>query len=187
MDGQTAVWLLVVLLSVVLNSAEAQNQMSYFEVGSKLLLRPDPVCSHISTIVWTHNGDLVTDWTEQFVGFDYYRIFGGRASLNSINNLVQLYGYDAVAIHKVSVLCSQTSRSCWVSCDGDIEEPGPDTFYWKKGVGGRDQGDQSMTVTKNEDMQTVPAFCCQMKNPVSEREGNPPLNVFNLYETTLNG
>uniref|UniRef100_A0A3P8T786 Ig-like domain-containing protein n=1 Tax=Amphiprion percula TaxID=161767 RepID=A0A3P8T786_AMPPE len=205
MEGRSAVWLLAALLLLeALISAEAQNTLRYLEVGGKLVLRPEPVSGGITSITWKLKGGIVGEWNKETLPLEFSPAFQGRASMDTttgvleisnmmknhsglytveINDRVQEGGYDVEVIKQVPEpeafmrppTCTQSSESCFLSCDGDITEAGPVTFYFKKGGGGWEEGEQNIKIINDEDTRAVATFSCRMKNPVGEKDSEPYL------------
>ncbi|XP_047458604.1 uncharacterized protein LOC125018617 [Mugil cephalus] len=206
MEGSAQFCLLVVLLFVASDSAEAQNTPSYFKLGGTLTLRP-PFSGTITSIVYKIKGNLVAEWAENGVHLTYYSSFKGHTTLNTetgelkisnltkddtgefvveINNVFPPIMFKYVEIKEVPdpslrvqpLACDSSSSSCSLFCDGDIEESGPVTFSWKKGNGTWNESEQVMNITNDEETEKVKTFSCRMKNPVSEKESESEQNPF---------
>uniref|UniRef100_A0A3Q1BA97 Ig-like domain-containing protein n=1 Tax=Amphiprion ocellaris TaxID=80972 RepID=A0A3Q1BA97_AMPOC len=203
-SGRSAVWLLAALLLLeALISAEAQNTLRYLEVGSKLVLRPEPVSGSIKSITWKLNGSIVgvLDEGQELV---YSPAFKDRASVDTttgvleisnmmktdsglytvaINNRIQSGGYDVQVIKQVPkpvvmITCTPKLESCSLSCHGDITDADPVTFSFRKGGRGWEEGEQNIKIINDEDTQAVETFSCRMKNPLGEKDSEPVDNPF---------
>uniref|UniRef100_A0AAQ5YVY9 Ig-like domain-containing protein n=1 Tax=Amphiprion ocellaris TaxID=80972 RepID=A0AAQ5YVY9_AMPOC len=213
MEGRSAVWLLAVLLLLeALISAEAQNTLKYLEVGGKLVLRPEPVSSRIIGVTWKFNDGIVGEWDEG-QELEYSPIFRDRASVDTttgvleisnmmknhsglytveINNRKQSGGHDVRVIKQVPkpvvmitpLTCTKESESCFLSCDGDITDADPVTFYFRKGGGDWEEGEQNITIMNDATTQAVPKFFCRMKNPVGETDSESVDNPFSVGANT---
>uniref|UniRef100_A0A3Q1EZ25 Ig-like domain-containing protein n=1 Tax=Acanthochromis polyacanthus TaxID=80966 RepID=A0A3Q1EZ25_9TELE len=208
MEGRSAVWLLAALLLLeALISAEAQNTLKYLEVGGKLVLKPKPVSEPIRSIIWKFNFGVVGEWHKDTLPLDYSEVFKDRAKVDTttgeleisnmmktdsglytveINDGIQDGGYDVGVIKQVPKptafmrppTCTQSSERCFLTCDGDITEAGPVTFYFKKGDGGWEEGEQAITIMNDKDTKAVETFSCRMKNPVGQKDSEPVKNPF---------
>ncbi|XP_047458584.1 uncharacterized protein LOC125018607 [Mugil cephalus] len=206
MEGSAQFCLLVVLLFVAPDSAEAQKTPSYFKLGGTLTLRP-PFSGTITSIVYKFGGNLVAEYADNGVPLTYYSTFRGRTTLNigtgeleinnmgkddigefvvEINNVVQSQRFEAVEIKDVPdpsvsvkpLVCDSSSSNCSLSCDGEIKESEPVTFSWRKDDGEWKESKQVLKITNDEETKKVKTFSCKMKNPVSEKESKPEKNPF---------
>ncbi|XP_047458603.1 uncharacterized protein LOC125018616 [Mugil cephalus] len=206
MEGSAQFCLLVVLLFVAPDSAEAQKIPSYFKLGGTMTLRP-PFTDKISSIVYKFGGNLVAEYADNGVPLTYYSSFKGRTHLNTttgelkisnltkddtgefvveINNIFQGQTFEAVEIKDVPepsvkvqpLVCDSSSSSCGLLCDGVIEESRPVTFSWRKDDGEWKESKQVMDITNDEETKKVKTFSCRMMNPVSEKESESEQNPF---------
>ncbi|XP_047459474.1 uncharacterized protein LOC125019015 [Mugil cephalus] len=215
MEGSAQFCLLVVLLFVASDSAEAQNTPSYFKLGGTMTLRP-PFTDKITSIVYKFKGNMVAEYADNGVPLTYYTSFRGRTTLNigtgelviknmgkddigefvvEINNVVQRQRFESVEIKEVPdpvvtarpLSCCSSSSSCGLWCYGEIKESGPVTFYWRKDDGEWKESEQVMNITNDEETKKVKTFSCRMKNPVSEKESESEQNPFWREEAADSG
>ncbi|XP_042288469.1 uncharacterized protein LOC121911232 [Thunnus maccoyii] len=195
---------LSVLLLAVLNSVLAED--TFFGEGGELLLRP-PFSGDITSIQWKHNNNLVAEWVKDIVDLQDYGDFKSRTTLNSttgileiknmsradsglysveINNKVQDERYNAKLIKAVPqpavlvgpLTCTNASKQCTLTCDGNTEEAELVTYSWKMGGGEWKDGETNRSITNDETIQSVETFSCRMKNLISEKESDPTPNPF---------
>ncbi|KAL3971653.1 PAX-interacting protein 1 [Sarotherodon galilaeus] len=200
MKTSAGFWLLAVLL--VAATSFSQTVEKYFKVGGTLQLSPQPVSAEITSIVWKCDKNLLAEWVKDLIELTYYSKFKGRTNLNTttgvleirnmtaedtglysveINNQVQSWVYQTVAMEAVPqpvvsvrlLVCSSASKSCTLSCDGNVSAAGPVEYFWKIGDGEWKQSGTNMEIINNEETQHVTNFTCRMKNPVSERDSKP--------------
>ncbi|XP_039477960.1 CD48 antigen-like [Oreochromis aureus] len=204
METSAGFWLLAVLL-VAVTSFSQDQAVKYFKVGDTLQLRPQQVSGPINSIVWKFDKNLLAEWVKDSIELTYYSRFKGRTTLNTdtgvleirdmtaedsgvysveINNQVQSQVYKTVAVEAVPqpvvsvrpLLCNSTSKSCTLSCDGDVSNAGPVEYFWRIGDGEWKQSGTNMEIIGDEETQRVPTFSCRMKNRVSERDSKPLFN-----------
>uniref|UniRef100_A0A669C568 Uncharacterized LOC100705186 n=1 Tax=Oreochromis niloticus TaxID=8128 RepID=A0A669C568_ORENI len=204
--GRSVVYgVLLLLLVANVSFCQAQTVKQYFKVGDTLQLSPQPVSAEITSIVWKYDKYLLAEWVKDSIPLTYYSKFKGRTTLNTdtgvleirdmtaadtglysveINNQVQSRVYKTVAVEAVPqpvvsvrpLLCNSTSKSCTLSCDGDVSNAGPVEYFWKIGDGEWKQSGTNMEIIGDEETQRVPTFSCRMKNRVSERDSKPLFN-----------
>ncbi|XP_034465650.1 SLAM family member 5-like [Hippoglossus hippoglossus] len=206
MDGHSSSGpVTVLLLAALTSSALGQSKPFYFEDGKQLVLTPPEHGSVISSVVWTHNSNLVVEWVNK--DLEFFGSFKGRTSLDEstaqltvsaarqsdggeyrveINNVQQSQVYTAIVIKKVpkpSVVvvptsCSTNSSRCTLTCQGDPAGTEPLTYSWRKDSGWWGPEQQSMDHLIINDVKTkrVEEISCRMKNPVSEEESDPLKN-----------
>uniref|UniRef100_A0A3Q1EZ55 Ig-like domain-containing protein n=1 Tax=Acanthochromis polyacanthus TaxID=80966 RepID=A0A3Q1EZ55_9TELE len=194
--------------AVALITAEAQNTLEYLEVGAKLILQPKPFSGPIKSITWRFNDNIV-GVLDEGQSLRYSTAFRDRASVDTttgvleisnmtktdsglykvtINNKIQDGGYDVGVIKQVPKpelkitpsTCSNESKSCLLSCDGDITEAGPVTFYFyfQKGDGVWKEREENITIMNDNDTQAVGNFSCRMKNPFGQKDSGLVNNPF---------
>ena len=135
-----------------------QSEPSYFQEGKELVLTPPKHGTAISSVVWTHNTNLVVEWVNEDLEFFYP--FKGRTSLNvsnanltvnqtrqsdggeyrvEINSQKQSQVYTVKVIKKVpkpsvvvrTLVCNHTSKCCNFTCEGDPARTEPVTYSWR--------------------------------------------------------
>ncbi|XP_062256404.1 uncharacterized protein LOC133965847 [Platichthys flesus] len=177
MDGHSSSGPVTVLLLAALTSFALGQGSLYFEEGKPLVLTPPDHGTVITSVVWTHNTDLVVEWIKNNLVF--YRSFQGRTELNQstaqltvndttqsdggeyrveINNVQQSQVYTVKVIKKVpkpSVVlrtpsCSPTSSNCNFTCKGDPDATQLLTYSWRK-----DSGDPDKLGTWEPGLQTM--------------------------------
>uniref|UniRef100_A0A3Q1F4R2 Ig-like domain-containing protein n=1 Tax=Acanthochromis polyacanthus TaxID=80966 RepID=A0A3Q1F4R2_9TELE len=183
-----------------------QNTLKYLEVGGKLVLKPKP-SDTIRSITWKFKDGIVGEFNKETLPLEYSPVYKDRAKVDTttgeleisnmtktdsglytveINDRIQDGGYDVRVIKQVPepraimrpLTCTQSSESCSLSCGGDITEAGPVTFYFKKGDGGWEKGDQTITIMNNNDTHAVETFSCRMENPLGQKDSEPVDNPF---------
>ncbi|CAI5654975.1 unnamed protein product [Oreochromis niloticus] len=202
METSAGFWLLAVLLLAATSFSQDQA-VKYFKVGGTLQLRPQQVSAEISSIVWKLDKNLLAEWAKGSIDLMYYSRFKDRTTINTdtleirdmtvedsgvysveINNQVQSPVYIIIILKDVPqpevtvtpLLCNSTSKSCTLSCDGDVSNAGPVEYFWKIGDGEWKQSGTNMEIIGDEETQRVPTFSCRMKNRVSERDSKPLFN-----------
>uniref|UniRef100_A0A3Q1F066 Ig-like domain-containing protein n=1 Tax=Acanthochromis polyacanthus TaxID=80966 RepID=A0A3Q1F066_9TELE len=198
-------WIRCVYLTMRTNISK--NQVTnYLEVGGKLILQPEPFSDPVRNITWRLNDNIVGEWNEG-QPLVYSAVFKDRASVENttgvleisnimktdsglytveINNRIQDGGYDVAVIKRVPkpvvmltpLTCTKESKSCFLSCGGDITEAGPVTFYFKKGDGGWEEVTQYITIMNDKDTQAVKKLSCRMKNPLGQKDSEAVDNPF---------
>uniref|UniRef100_A0A3Q1GB11 Ig-like domain-containing protein n=1 Tax=Acanthochromis polyacanthus TaxID=80966 RepID=A0A3Q1GB11_9TELE len=165
----TECMLVLFVLTVALISAEAQNTPEYFEVGGKLVLKPEPFSGPTRSFTWKLNGKIVgvLDEDQELV---YYSAFRDRAQTCFNDN--------------TSLTCTKESKSCSLSCGGDITEAGPVTFDFKKGDGDWEEGEKDITIVNDATTNAVETFSCRMKNPLGETDSESVDNPFYVGSNT---
>ncbi|XP_031597250.2 uncharacterized protein LOC116321525 [Oreochromis aureus] len=202
MKTSVGFWLLAVKLLAASSFSQAQIVKKYFEDGDTLQLSPQPVSEKITSIVWYCDEYLLAEWVKDLIELRDHISFKGRTNLNTdtgvleirdmtvadtglysveINNQVQSQVHQAVRIEAVPqpvvsvrpLLCNSTSKSCTLSCDGDVSNAGPVEYSWKIGDGEWKQSGTNMEIINNEETQRVTNFICRIKNTVSARDSKP--------------
>lgn len=195
-------FLLAVLLAVLvsaLSSAAAESANAYYVIGEQLELRPSPVPSAITSVVWKFNGNMLVEWAKDAIPLEYYKPFKTRATLDQttgvlrindttqadsgrftveINNNVQTVEHDAVHILRVPqpeadlkpLVCGHSSPSCTLHCKGNTEGAGPVEFFFRFDDKEQKHLGNKLEIQNNEKAQAVKMLSCKMKNPVSEKE-----------------
>ncbi|XP_034465645.1 SLAM family member 5-like [Hippoglossus hippoglossus] len=205
MDGHSSSGPVTVLLLAALTSSALGQSQSYFSVGDSLVLTPPKHGTTITSVLWTHNSNLVVEWVNK--DLEFFGSFEGRGSLNErtaqltvsaakqsdggeyrveINNQLQSQVYTVIVIKKVpkpsvevrTLTCSPKSSNCTLTCQGDPTGTEPVTYSWRKDSGGWGPEQQSMDliIINDEKTRGVKQFSCRMKNPVSEEESDPLKN-----------
>ncbi|XP_062256402.1 CD48 antigen-like [Platichthys flesus] len=201
MDGHSSSGPVTVLLLAALTSSALGQDPLYFEEGKPLVLTPPKHGTVITSVVWTHNTDLVVEWVNNVL--ELYRSFKGRTELDQstaqltvnnpkqndggeyrveINNELQSQVYTVKVIKKVTkpsvkvrtLTCGPTSSKCNFSCWGDTAGTQPLTYSWRKDSGEWEPEQQSMDLIFNDTKtKRVKEISCRMKNPISEEESDP--------------
>ncbi|MEQ2276428.1 hypothetical protein XENORESO_019709 [Xenotaenia resolanae] len=179
MKVQSAVALLLVELMVLL--VAAQEPPKYFEIGGKLVLRPE-FSGPITSITWKHNGNLVAEWIKDAVPLEYLGDLKGRSELDlttgtltvsnmlkaddglfkvEINEKVLPGSFNAVGIRnlkqkKVEVImrpltCSSEASSCTMGCGENFGDAEPVQYFWKNGEAGKWESGEKRKVINNDE------------------------------------
>ncbi|MEQ2176943.1 hypothetical protein GOODEAATRI_033370, partial [Goodea atripinnis] len=143
------------------------EQLKYFEIGGKLVLRPK-FSGPITSITWKHKGGLVAEWIKDKVPLEYLGDLKGRSELDlttgtltvsnmlkdhdglftvEINEEVLPGSFKAVGIRnlnqtKVEVImrpltCSSEAPDCTLDCGEDFRDAEPVQYFWKNGETGK--------------------------------------------------
>ncbi|XP_062271333.1 uncharacterized protein LOC133977249 [Scomber scombrus] len=205
MEKLTRCFMSALLLSAVLSSGLAEEK--FFGNGGTLELGPNFSGEKINTVIWKLNNNLVAEWVKSINDLTYYDVFEGRTNLDKetgileirkmssndsgvyrveINNKVLPESYNAKLIKEVTkpvvllqpLTCSDASVNCSLLCEGNTEGAGPVTYSWKKDEGIWEDGKKIRDITKDKETQSIKAFSCRMKNPISEKQSDPIDNVF---------
>ncbi|XP_060943734.1 uncharacterized protein LOC133020980 [Limanda limanda] len=186
----------VLLLAALTSSVLGQGPPRYIEHGKPLVLTPPKYKDVISSIVWTHNTNLVVEWVN--MEKEFFGSFIGRTELDEstaqltvkdttqsdggeykveINNEPQSQVYKAAVIKKVpkpkvevTPSCDRTSSKCTFTCQGDTAGTQPLNYSWgtDQGVWAQEQQSMDLLIFKDEKTQRVKWIYCTMKNPISE-------------------
>ncbi|KAK5607355.1 hypothetical protein CRENBAI_026403 [Crenichthys baileyi] len=172
------VGVLVLILKVLL--VAAQEQIKYFEIGGKLVLRPE-FSGPINSITWKHNSNIVAEWIKGSVELEYLGDLKGRSELDlntgtltvsnmlkaddglfrvEINDKVLPGTFKAVGVRnliqkKVEVIlrpltCSSDASSCTLDCGEDFGDAEPVQYFWKNGEAGKWENGEKRKVINND-------------------------------------
>ncbi|MEQ2157872.1 hypothetical protein GOODEAATRI_006297 [Goodea atripinnis] len=159
----------------------AQEQLKYFGIGGKLVLRPK-FSGPITSITWKHKGNLVAEWIKDKVALEYLGDLKGRSELNlttgtltvsnmlkdhdglftvEINEEVLPGSFKAVGIRnlnqtKVEVImrpltCSSEAPDCTLDCGEDFRDAEPVQYFWKNGETGKWESGEKKKVIINDE------------------------------------
>ncbi|MEQ2253862.1 hypothetical protein ILYODFUR_036924 [Ilyodon furcidens] len=179
MKVQSAVALLLVELMVLL--VAAQEQLKYFEIGGKLVLRPE-FSGPINNIIWKHKGNIVAEWIKDKVPLEYLGDLKGRSELDlttgtlTVSNMLKAHdglftveinekvlpgSFNAVEIKnlnqtKVEVIirpltCSSEASNCTMDCGDDFGDGQPVQYFWKNGEAGKWENGEKRKVIINDE------------------------------------
>lgn len=200
MPSRIAPWFLLAALSVV--SAD------YYEAGSTVVLRPQPVSGNINSITWKSNGDIVAEWIQGKLELEYFGRFKNHATLDLLTAVLtlkdananhngryiveinfQAHGkaYDVHILNplqkpRVSVqplVCGPELERCTLVCASDVKGVGNVTYSWS--ADGKDQVSEMAVNTLNivkAETQGVEYYSCKIKNPIKELESEGFKNPF---------
>ncbi|MEQ2235175.1 hypothetical protein ILYODFUR_038962 [Ilyodon furcidens] len=173
------VGVLVLILTVLL--VAAQEQTKYFEIGGKLVLRPE-FSGPINSITWKHKGNLVAEWIKDKVSLEYLGDLKGRSELDlttgtlTVSNMLKAHdgkftveindkvlpgSFNAVGVRnlnrtKVEVIirpltCSSETSSCTMDCGNDFGDAEPVQYFWKNGEAGKWESGNKRKVIINDE------------------------------------
>uniref|UniRef100_A0A3B3B5B9 Uncharacterized LOC112161483 n=1 Tax=Oryzias melastigma TaxID=30732 RepID=A0A3B3B5B9_ORYME len=200
--------LCVLAVAVEFVKTEETLQNKEFALDGTLKLRPVNPPTPITSMTWKHEGNLLVEQYSSTAKPEYYGQFKDRTSLVfstgeitisklkledggkytiEINNVIQDVGFQVKFIKEVPVptvdvkplACSETSDSCSLHCEGNVDSAGTVSYFWKGG----DQDWKKSTTKKLEikndaDTRKIKEFFCKVENSVSEKESAAELNPF---------
>ncbi|XP_056157386.1 CD48 antigen-like isoform X2 [Lampris incognitus] len=198
----------ICFLTVALLSVLGQPEPKNVKLGGKLNLIPDASMSseNITSLSWKHRENLVVEWNDVLGEMSYGR-FKGRTRINQrtgelviadltkddggeysveVNGVLLEKKYEAIlikAVPKPSVVvqplvCTSTSSSCTLSCNGVITGAGSVTYSWKENGGQWEVSEQQKNISNTDETRTIESFSCQLRNGVSVEESEPCRNPF---------
>ncbi|XP_045061771.1 uncharacterized protein LOC123481510 [Coregonus clupeaformis] len=177
----------------------------YHKVGGELVLKPDKstVLGPITSILWKHGKNKVTEWDNHF-GLDIYVPFKERTTLDLATGELRISGLTKTdsgvfsvefnsklldKTYKLSVIkavpkptitssCNPDKTSCILSCEGDTTDAEPITYSWKVGEGEWEVLDKQLNISKSDTSKPNNGYkyICKLNNSVSgEGEVSEPV------------
>ncbi|MEQ2218186.1 hypothetical protein XENOCAPTIV_030699 [Xenoophorus captivus] len=169
----------VLILMVLLGAA--QEQLKYFEIGGKLVLRPG-FSGPITSITWKHKGNLVAEWIKDKVPLEYLGDLKGQSELDlttgtlTVSNMLKAHdgsftveinekvlpgSFNAVGVRnlnqtKVEVImrpltCSSDASSCTLDCGEDFRDAETVQYFWKNGEAGKWESGEKRKVINKDE------------------------------------
>ncbi|MED6293201.1 hypothetical protein CHARACLAT_008291 [Characodon lateralis] len=171
----------VPVLALMVLLVAAQEQLIYFEIGGRLVLRPE-FSGPITSITWKHKRDIVAEWIKDSGPLEYLGDLKGRSELDlttgtltvsntlkandglftvEINNKVLPGTFFAVGVQnlnqtKVEVImrpltCSSDASDCSLDCGEDFGDGQPVQYFWKNGEAGKWESGEKRKVISNDE------------------------------------